>query len=91
MSELTCRKFNDRHARLKSALWRAFPDARSENELSILVAEKMPAKRGKPFTDRGVRRWFAGETYPQGRNLIAVGAILTAELAMDLLFGSDTR
>ena len=89
MSELSSR--NDRHEKLKRALWRAFPEARSENELSILVAQHMPRRRGRPFSDRGVRKWFAGDAFPQGRNLIAIAALLAAEAAMDLLFGKDTK
>lgn len=94
MSELSfqkCKNRLSRHALLKAALWRAFPDATSENDLSKKAAEAMLKEGGEDITDRGVRKWLAGDTLPRAKNMAALALLIGAETAMDILFGKDTR
>lgn len=80
----------DPHKTLKDALWAAFPEETSDHAVSETAAEKIRQKGGK-ISGRGIRRWFARETFPQGRTLQSLGLILPAEVIMDLMFGKDTR
>lgn len=79
-----------RHKLLADALWSAFPEAQSENHLSKLAAEAL-FDQGEEITDRGVRRWLAGETLPRAKNLAALALLIGAERAMDILFGTGSR
>ena len=94
MPEMSFRKRKrnqDRNALLKAALWRAFPDATSENDLSIRAAAAMLKEGGEDITDRGIRKWLNGDALPRAKNMAALGILIGSEAAMDILFGKDTR
>lgn len=93
MSELSFQKRpqpSGRHKILVDALWRAFPEAQSENHLSKLAAEAL-FREGEEITDRGVRKWLSGETLPRAKNMAALALLIGAEKAMDILFGKGGR
>ena len=108
MPEQSFRKSRDvrptpplRNRILKKALWAAFPDAASENDLSKRAAEaldEIAAARARAtgedpdaVPDRAIRKWFAGQSFPQGRTLRDLGLLVGAELIMDLMIGKWTR
>lgn len=80
-----------RHRALSSALWRAFPEAQSENHLSKLASEALMKEGGEQVTDRGVQKWLSGETLPRARNMAGLALLIGAETAMDILFGKGSR
>ena len=52
-------------------LWRAFPDAKSENELAELAAQVLTTGN-RPVTPRAVRNWLRRENTPHFRYVLAV-------------------
>ncbi len=82
---------DDRNERLARCLWRAFPEARSENHLSELAEQALLRESGQRMTARGIRKWLSGDTMPQARNIAALAVLIGAEAVMDAIFGKDTR
>ena len=80
-----------KHKIIADALWRAFPEAESEHQLSKLASEALLREGGEVITDRGVRKWLAGDALPRAKNMAALEILIGAEAAMDLLFGKDSR
>jgi hypothetical protein len=58
-------------------LWRAFPEARSENELADLAAEALTSGK-RPVTARSVRNWLRCENTPHFRYVLQVVAMAGA-------------
>ena len=52
-------------------LWRAFPEARSENELAEMAAQVLTTGN-RPVTPRAVRNWLRRENTPHFRYVLAV-------------------
>jgi hypothetical protein len=52
-------------------LWRAFPDAKSENELAEMAAQVLTTGN-RPVTPRAVRNWLRRENTPHFRYVLAV-------------------
>lgn len=71
-------------------LWKAFPDAVSENDLAEMVAEHLATER-RPICARTVRFWLRQETTPHFRYILRILALAGAEAAMDAIFGPETR
>lgn len=64
-------------------LWKAFPEARSENQLAGLVAEVLTTER-RPINPRTVRNWLRCENSPHFRYVMRVLALAGAEGLFDL-------
>lgn len=64
-------------------LWKAFPEARSENELAHLVAEVLTTDR-RPINPRTVRNWLRCDNSPHYRYVTRVIAMAGAECIFDL-------
>lgn len=64
-------------------LWKAFPEARSENQLAELVAEVLTTER-RPINPRTVRNWLRCENAPHFRYVTRVLALAGAECLFDL-------
>ena len=69
---------------LAALLWRAFPEAVSENHLSELAAQTLTADR-RPVTARAVRNWLRRENTPHYRYVLWVIAMAGAERVFDFL------
>ncbi|WP_259912738.1 hypothetical protein [Jannaschia sp. M317] len=65
-------------------LWRAFPEATSENELADLVAELLTTD-ARDVHPRTVRNWLRGENTPHFRYMLAVLSLAGAEAVFDLI------
>lgn len=50
--------------RVQAALWRAFPEANSENELCLMAVGYFFDENGRPVSKRTVKYWLRGETLP---------------------------
>lgn len=61
-----------------SLLWKAFPEATSENELAELAAETLTSDK-RPVTSRTVRNWLRCENSPHFRYVLRVIALVGAE------------
>lgn len=68
-------------------LWKAFPEARSENDLAELVSSHF-TRRGRDVTKRTVRYWLSQETTPHWRYVVELMALAGAERAFELIFGN---
>ncbi|QLQ18654.1 MAG: hypothetical protein HZT43_08265 [Exiguobacterium profundum] len=75
---------DDERAWFASILWRAFPEARSENELCDLAAEVL-TKAKRPVTARAVRNWLRRENTPHYRYVLHVIAMVGAEAVFQIL------
>ncbi len=67
-------------------LWRAFPEAKTDNDLSELVAAALTCE-GRPITPRTVRNWLACKNTPHFRYVPMVLALSGMEAVTDLVFG----
>jgi len=67
-------------------LWRAFPEAGSENELAELVAEQLTTEN-RPLHHRTVRNWLRGDNAPAFRYVTRVMALAGAEAVFELIEG----
>ncbi len=67
-----------------SLLWRAFPEARSENELAHLAAEVLTSDR-QPVCPRTVRNWLRQENSPHFRYVLRVIALVGAESVFQII------
>ncbi len=65
-------------------LWRAFPEARSENELAELAAEVLTSD-SRPVTSRTVRNWLRRENAPHFRYVLKVIALVGAESVFQVI------
>lgn len=63
-------------------LWKAFPEARSENELSELVAEVLTTEK-RPIHPKTVRNWLRCDNSPHFRYVMRVLALAGAESLFD--------
>ncbi len=59
-------------------LWKAFPEATSENMLAELASEALTNDR-RPVTSRTVRNWLRQENSPHYRYVLKVIALVGAE------------
>lgn len=71
-----------------SLLWRAFPEARSENELSELVAEVLTTERRR-IHPKTVRNWLRCENTPHFRYVIRILALAGAESIFEIIDVED--
>lgn len=71
-------------------LWKAFPEARSENELAELVAEVLSTSR-RPVHMRTVRNWLRCENSPHFRYVLQVIALAGAESVFQILDPEEAR
>lgn len=67
-------------------LWRAFPEAASENELAELVAEVLTTAR-RPIHARTVRNWLRCSNAPHFRYVLQILALVGAEALFDVIEG----
>lgn len=84
---MSFRKFRGEDAEREwfaSLLWRAFPEARSENELAELAAEVLTSDR-RPVTPRTVRNWLRCENSPHFRYVLRVIALVGAEAVFQVI------
>jgi hypothetical protein len=65
-------------------LWRAFPEARSENELADLAAGVLTSGN-RPVTSRAVRNWLRKDNTPHFRYVLQVLAMAGAESVFSIL------
>ena len=65
-------------------LWKAFPEAASENELAELAAEVLTSDR-RPVTARTVRNWLRQENAPHFRYVLRVIALVGAEAVFQVI------
>jgi hypothetical protein len=65
-------------------LWKAFPDATSENELAEWAAEALTDDK-RPVTPRTVRNWLRRDNSPHFRYVLRVIALVGAESVFQLL------
>lgn len=60
-------------SRVNQALWSAFPDATSDNDLAERAAPYFRNKRtGEQIDPRTVRLWLRGSSIPQGEHMLAL-------------------
>lgn len=71
-------------------MWRAFPEATSENELARLVAEHL-SKEGRPVEERTVRYWLRQVTTPNWRYVVPILALAGSEAVFDLIFPEEKK
>lgn len=71
-------------------LWKAFPNATSENDLADQVAEHLTTEK-RPINARTVRFWLRQDTTPHFRYILPILALAGAEAAMDAIFGLESR
>lgn len=65
-------------------LWKAFPDAQSENELSELVAEVLTTEK-RPIHPRTVRNWLRCDNSPSFRYVMRILAMAGAEAIFQII------
>lgn len=65
-------------------LWRAFPEARSEKELSELVAEVLTTDR-RPVHPKTVKNWLRQANTPHFRYVMRILALVGAESVFEIL------
>lgn len=65
-------------------LWKAFPEAQSENELAALAAEVLTSD-GRRIDPRTVRNWLRCENTPHFRYVIRVLALAGAESLFQII------
>jgi hypothetical protein len=68
------------------AMWKAFPGARSENELADMVANHLTTERRR-ITNRTVRNWLRKTTTPHFRYVTRVLAALDDDQVAAILMG----
>lgn len=71
-------------------MWRAFPEATSENELAEIVAAYL-TRRGRTVTPRTVRYWLRHQTSPHWRYVVELLALAGAEGVFSLIFGTGGK
>lgn len=71
---------------IADALWKAFPEARSEAELASLVAEVLTTE-ARPIHARTVRNWLRGENTPHWRYVVPILSMAGAEAVFDMIWG----
>lgn len=64
-------------------LWKAFLEARSENDLAEMVAEVLTTER-RPIHPRTVRNWLRCENSPHFRYVLRVLALAGAESVFEI-------
>jgi len=65
-------------------LWRAFPEASSENELAELAAQVLTTGN-RSVTPRAVRNWLRRENTPHFRYVLAVIALAGTETVFQII------
>lgn len=65
-------------------IWKAFPEATSENEVCELAAEVL-SKTGRPVTPRAVRNWLRQENTPHFRYVLAILALAGVEAVFQIM------
>lgn len=71
-------------ARFGRLLWRAFPEARSEHDLSEIAAAVLSTE-GRNVHPKTVRNWLHGDNAPHFRYVIRVLALAGAESVFELI------
>jgi hypothetical protein len=71
-------------------MWRAFPEAWSENELAELMAAHLSSE-GRAVSVRTVRYWLRGETTPHWRYVVPILALAKSEAVFEFIFGTGGR
>lgn len=66
------------------ALWRAFPDAKSENELCQLAATALATPQNS-VSSRTVRNWLRAENAPHFRHIRGILVLAGAEAVFRLI------
>lgn len=59
---------DEQKRRVSEALWRAFPEARSESHLAALAAPHFKRPNGRALAPRTVRYWLRGDSLPDYMN-----------------------
>jgi hypothetical protein len=71
-----------------SLLWRAFPDARNEAHLEVLVAEALTSQNTH-ICQRTVRNWIRKDNTPHFRYLVTLLALAGVESVFQLFDPGD--
>lgn len=71
-------------------MWRAFPEATSENELAEIVAAYL-TRRGREVSPRTVRYWLRRETTPHWRYAVELLALAGVEKVLEFVFGTGGK
>lgn len=71
---------------IKNICWAAFPEARSQTQLSEMVAAYLTNKNAT-VTPRTVRRWFSGESDPRSKYVRKLQRLMATEKVMTKLMG----
>lgn len=71
---------------IQNICWAAFPEARSQTQLSEMVAAYLK-KVSEPVRARTVRRWFTGECEPRGKYVRKLQRLMATEKVMTKLMG----
>lgn len=79
----TCREENERRW-FAGLLWRAFPEAISQEELAELVADVLTTDK-RPVHPKTVRNWLNLDHAPHFRYVIRVIAMAGAESLFDII------
>lgn len=69
-------------------LWKAFPEARSENDLSELVADVLATEK-RPIHPRTVRNWIRCDNTPHFRYVMRIIALAGAESLFQIIDAED--
>lgn len=67
-----------------SLLWRAFPEATSENDLAQMASDVLTSDK-RPVTPRTVRNWLRCENSPHFRYVLKVIALVGAEAVFQVI------
>lgn len=67
-----------------SLLWKAFPEAASENELAEMAAEVLTSA-SRPVTARAVKNWLQSKNAPHFRYVLQVLALAGTEAVFDIM------
>lgn len=86
----SCRKERDHLSWFVRVLWKAFPEARSEHDLSLAVA-KFLTREGQPVEPRTVRYWLRQETSPHFNYVWPILVLAGAEAVFERFFGTGGR
>lgn len=86
----SCRKAREDLHWFVRALWKAFPEAKSEHELSEKVAEFLSSD-GHEVTPRAVRYWLREDTAPHFNYVFPILALAGAEAVLERIFGTAGR
>lgn len=82
--EKSCRKDltegEEASRRVAVALWKAFPEATSENNLAEIASEYFRKSDGSPVSPRTIKYWLRGDTHPSFLHTMALVRMVGASV-----------